>query len=89
MPMTLTLQVVREPALRQKETLFTPESSPCTSSGLKVAVMPAEPSEESTSSEISKTPVKASPRKGKHPNSASAVPASSKKSKLEKKRESS
>ncbi|XP_077502342.1 uncharacterized protein LOC144113243 [Amblyomma americanum] len=127
--------VVHEPALRQEGPVVTPESSPCTSPGLEVAEMPADSSQESSSSEVSlselasiceaipvkpkpptgnaggkscstkshavaatmaskhlqeaKTPVKASPRKRKRPCTASAVPASSKKSKLEKKEDSS
>ncbi|KAK8784946.1 hypothetical protein V5799_008689 [Amblyomma americanum] len=44
-------QVVREPVLKQEKTLFTSASSP--SSGLKVAVMPAESSQGSSSSEVS------------------------------------
>ncbi|XP_077502384.1 uncharacterized protein LOC144113272 [Amblyomma americanum] len=120
---------------RGRVVVHEPESSSSTSPGLEVAVMPAEPSQESTSSEMSlselasiieaipvkpkpptgnaggkscstkshavaatkaskhlqkaKTPVKASPCKRKHPCTASAVPASSKKSKLEKKEDSS
>ncbi|XP_077510752.1 uncharacterized protein LOC144121434 isoform X3 [Amblyomma americanum] len=44
-------QAVREPVLKQEKTLFTSASSP--SSGLKVAVMPAESSQGSSSSEVS------------------------------------
>ncbi|KAK8773662.1 hypothetical protein V5799_011802 [Amblyomma americanum] len=45
--------VVHEPALRQEGPVVTPESSPCTSPGLEVAEMPADSSQESSSSEVS------------------------------------
>ncbi|XP_077505146.1 uncharacterized protein LOC144114954 [Amblyomma americanum] len=51
--------------------------------------VPAAPQDVPKCMPTQKTPVKASPCKGKHPGSASAVPASSKKSKLENKGDSS